>query len=73
MKYWKVRIYRPDGHYAHGQITTDHDLQEIDIRQDFYYQLTGGRMLLEGMQQIPYEDVPALPKAFRTLWTETKS
>ena len=47
--YWKVRIYRPDGQYCQGVIETDRVLMEIDLIKDFYEEMTGCKMLLEGM------------------------
>lgn len=53
--YWKVRIYFPNKCYAHAQIKTEQRLDEIDKIQSFYKELTGERMLLEGMQELPYD------------------
>ncbi len=66
--YWKVRIYHTNGHYAHCEIETERNLAVIDDRQKFYQELTGARMLLEGMQEHSYEGVPNLKKAFDILW-----
>lgn len=65
--YWKVRLYRQDGHYYFGEIVTECDLQQIDCIQDFYEQLTGCKMLLEGMQEKPYNITP-IADAFTACW-----
>lgn len=67
--YWKVRLYKPDGNsYRHAQIRTARRLEEIDIRQNFYQELTGAKMLLEGMSEAPYEGFEDTPlDVFRKL------
>ena len=66
--WWKIRIYRPDGHYAICQVKTVRSLHDIDVIQDFYHELTANKMLLEGMSETPFEGVIDLAKAFGTLW-----
>jgi hypothetical protein len=66
--YWKVRLYRPNGGYWYAQVITGENLEEINIIQDFYNDLTGCRMLLEGMSKNSHEDIPSLEKAFYALY-----
>jgi hypothetical protein len=66
--YWKVRIYAPSGQYAFGQIRTARDLRYIDRIQDFYLELTGCKMLREGMGEQPFENVAGIDEAFDVLW-----
>lgn len=62
--YWKARIYNSNGSYAHVEITTNRDLREIDAIQDFYKELTGEKMLLEGMSETPSN----LANNFHIIW-----
>lgn len=70
--YWKVRIYRPNGDYYTGQFATERDLREVDVRIDFYLELTGCKMLLEGMMEKPFGNVVTIEEAFSALWKEAK-
>ena len=65
--YWKVRLCKPSGHYWHAQVETEQELREIEIIQDFYLVLTGGKMLLEGMSDKPYT-LASPQEAFEGLW-----
>ena len=55
--YWKVHCYTPQGGYHTRQIKTTFALHEIDLISDFYHDLTGCRILLEGMSGEPYPDI----------------
>lgn len=66
--YWTVRIYRPDGHYAHGWVKTDRVLDDITTIQDFYQSLTNCKMLLEGMSEHQPSNVPDIGDAYLSLW-----
>lgn len=68
MMYWHVRIYHKSGQYAHTQIKTGDNTHEIDAIQDFYKELTGCRMLLEGMQTSEFNTI-SLNDAFNMLWS----
>lgn len=68
--YWHVRIYNKRGNYWHGQVVTGRDLQEIDGIQDFYFVLTGCKMLLEGMSEREFEGVAPIQESFEGLWRE---
>lgn len=65
--YWKVRIYRDNGDYYFGQIVTNQVLIEIDTIQDFYLNMTGCKMLLEGMSESPF-DCATIAYAFTGCW-----
>ena len=65
--YWKVRLYASSGMYVQGQLKTNRVLFEIDTIQDFYKDLTGCKMLLEGMSETSF-DIPMIDMAFHTLW-----
>lgn len=65
--YWKVRIYSPNGQYAFTQVKTNRDLREIDAIQDFYFELTGCKMLLEGMSEAPFD----IHNNFNIIWKQT--
>ncbi len=69
MWHWKVRIHNATGRYWHGQIQTGRDLREIDGIQDFYFALTGCKMLLEGMSEAPFDGTDPIGKSFRGLWS----
>lgn len=66
--YWKVRIYRPDGQYAHAEIKTERTTKDIDTIQDFYQDLTKCRMLLEGMSEVSF-NIENISSAFASLWS----
>lgn len=68
--YWKVRIYNKKGTYWHAQIITARELKEIDAMQDFYFTLTGCKMLIEGMSETedPHHDL--LQEAFEGIWRD---
>jgi hypothetical protein len=67
--YWKARIYHPDsGHYGICQFETERVLNDIDVVQDFYFVLTGAKMLLEGMSEQPFENVLSAEECFRLLF-----
>jgi hypothetical protein len=71
--WWHVRIYNKEGHYWHGQICTGRDLKEIDGIQDFYFTLTGCKMLLEGMSEREFEGVSLIQESFEGLWCKPSS
>ena len=64
--YWKVRIYSPNGQYAFAEIMTERRLEQIDAVQDAYKQLTGCRMLLEGMSETSFKQ----ENGFSVIWKE---
>lgn len=64
--YWKVRIYSTDGQYAFAEIVTDRILQQIDSIQDAYRQLTGCKMLLEGMSETTFKQ----DNGFHIIWKQ---
>lgn len=66
--YWKVRIYRPDGHYGITQVKTDRVLSDIDVIQDFYFALVGAKMLLEGMSEQPFAGIEELGTVYNVLF-----
>lgn len=66
--YWKVRIYAPDGNYAFAEIKTERTLDAIDAVQDAYLALTGCKMLLEGMSDIPFKKDGGGLDGFHLLW-----
>lgn len=66
--YWKVRIYNTAGDYAIVQIATPSSLRHIDIIEDFYKELTGCKMLFEGMSQQPYDNMLPLKEGFDIIW-----
>lgn len=68
--YWTVRIYRLDGHYAHGWVKTDRTLDAINTIQDFYQSLTSCKMLLEGMSEQQPSSIPNIADAYWSLWKE---
>lgn len=61
--FWKVRFYTMAGPYFVGEITTNRCLDEINAIQDFYEQLMGARMTLEGMSETSYE-LPNISDSF---------
>jgi hypothetical protein len=65
--YWKVRIYRDDGHYYFGEIITERRLDAIDTIQDFYLAMTGCKMLLEGMSESSF-GIESIAFAFTGCW-----
>ena len=67
--YWKVRIYNTNGQYGMVEICTTRNLREIDAIQDAYSQLTGSKMLLEGMSERPY----GLDNNFHSIWKENST
>jgi hypothetical protein len=67
--FWKVRIYRPDGHYYMVEVETVRDLLQIDIMQDFYKTMTGCKMLLEGMSETTF-GLDSIRFGFEGLWAE---
>lgn len=66
--YWKVRLYGKNGMYAFAQIKTDSELRDIDVCQDFYFQLTGHKMLIEGMSKEEYPSTQSIKEAFEAVW-----
>lgn len=70
--YWRVRIYNNLGMYAQGQIITGRNLQEIDGIQEFYFILTGCKMLIEGMGEEESMNVASIQEAFSVLWQGKK-
>lgn len=62
--FWKVRIYSPNGQYAFAEIKTNRILSEIDAIQNAYQQLTGCKMLLEGMA----ESASKQENGFHVIW-----
>ena len=69
MWYWKVRMYRDDGCYYCASVETGRDLSEISVILRTYEDMTGCRMLLEGMKETPYDDgTPSLRYAFSSCW-----
>jgi hypothetical protein len=66
--YWRVRIYNKEGDYRFAQIVTERDLKIVDLLQDFYFLLTGCKMLLEGMKEEEFKDIPTLKASFENLW-----
>ena len=66
--YWRVRIYNYEGHYWHAQVVTRRELRQIDDIQDFYANLTGCKMLIEGMGETKFEGVALPQEAFKGLW-----
>lgn len=67
--HWKVRIYNESGHYGVGQFSTVQKLEHIDLLQDFYYETTGCKMILEGMSAHKWAAVPPLEHVFHLLWS----
>lgn len=52
------------------QVETDRGcLHEIDVIQDFYFMLTGCKMMLEGMSETPFFDKYGLGSHPRTIFT----
>ena len=68
--YWKVRIYRPDGHYGVGQVETSRNLTHIDTIQNFYLALTGCKMILEAMSENPFVGFSSIHHIFKTLYED---
>jgi hypothetical protein len=66
--YWKVRIYDSAGGYWHAEVKTIRDLNEINTIQDFYKELTGCKMLLEGMSDKTNPHIATIKQAFEGLW-----
>jgi hypothetical protein len=66
--WWHVRIYNKAGKYWHAQIATERNLREIDAIQDFYFTLTGCKMLLEGMSERESTDLISIQGAFEGIW-----
>lgn len=64
--YWKVRIYSINGQYAFAEITTERNLEQIVAIQDAYKQLTGCKMLLEGMNEASFKQ----ENGFLVIWQE---
>ena len=65
--YWKVRLYNTKGQYGHACVVTERVLGDIDLIQDFYKELTGCKMLLEGMSEAPFScSYPEV--VFNLLW-----
>lgn len=71
--WWKVRIHDSKGNYWYGQVCTARDLKEIDAIQDFYFVLTGCKLLLEGMSETEFEGVDLIQDAFKGLWKEKEN
>lgn len=68
--YWKVRIYNKAGSYCWANVKTCRDLNDIGIIQDFYFSLTGCKMLLEGMSETEF-DCATLEEAFNSCWRQS--
>jgi len=66
--HWKVRLIGKTGQYNICQLPTGRNLSEIDAFQDFYLRLTGCKMLLEGMSEREYPDIPLISHSFQVLW-----
>lgn len=64
--YWKVRLYRLDGMYCQCQVRTEPNTTDIDLLQDFYFRLTGAKMVLEGMSE-EEGTIMSLGQAFQML------
>jgi len=71
--FWKVRIYRTDGIYWHANVETERNLSQIDAIQDFYESMTGCKMLLEGMGDMPFSGICSIAEAFNRLWGRGRS
>lgn len=68
-KYWQVRIYNPNGDYGISQVSGEmDDVMNIAL---FYYSLTGCKMLVEAMQQKPYNVTP-LSEVFYILYRKPR-
>lgn len=65
---WKVRIYNTAEMYGVAQLVTERDLHDIETIQEFYMNLTGHKMVIEGMSEQPYENIPFINGVFNTLW-----
>lgn len=66
--YWKVKIYSPNGQYAFSEIiTVRDDLSLISSIQDAYMQLTGCKMILEGMAGQSFKQEK---NGFHIIWRE---
>lgn len=63
--YWTVRCNLPDGKYLTCEVRTERSIEHIDAIQDFYHDITGGKMLLLGMSCTPSTSVPSISDAFR--------
>lgn len=70
--WWKIRIYNEAGQYGICQIETIEGTNEIDAYQDFYFRLTGCKLLLEGMSQVPFQCL-SLGEAFKMLWEDKRN
>lgn len=68
--FWMVRVHNRDGMYWHGQIETGRELREIDTIADFYFALTGCKMLIEGMSEVAFVNISAIGDAFAGLWVK---
>ena len=66
--FWRVRIYNSDDHYWRCQIETKNDLREIACIQEFYWKLTGCKMVLEGMSEKANSELATAHGAFAGLW-----
>jgi hypothetical protein len=66
--FWKVRLSHPNGQYWYAQVETERVLSDIGVIQDFYEQLTGCKMILEGMKERPFEEYDPLAHAFASLY-----
>lgn len=68
--YWKVRIYNLDGNYCHAVVRTERNTQHIDTIQDFYFDMTGCKMLLEGMSESLelFAGIANIHDAFKIMW-----
>lgn len=64
-KYWKVRIYNPNGDYGTSQVSSEID--EVVRIKTFYEELTGCKMLIEAMQESQFGITP-LSKVFYLLY-----
>lgn len=68
--YWKVRIYNRTGQYAQACVETEREIFAIDRIQDFYKDLTGCKMLLEGMSESWPTGVGRIGDMFNILWKD---
>lgn len=66
--YWRARMYDTEGSYLICQIKTGRQSTQFDAIQDFYANVTGCKILLEGMSDRPHEGVIEVREAFARLW-----
>lgn len=67
--FWQVRIHNDNGDYCTIFVKTGRNLDEINAIQDFYLEMTGCRMLLEGMsEQEPIRSKDNSLQPFHCIW-----